>query len=63
MVQGRQTDKQGKPVNPVNRKKRGLINIAGLIDKELFGLETKEHVSELKKVIDKNRDALSVITH
>ena len=63
MVQGRQTDKQGEPVNPVNRQKRGLFIFAGVIGKELFGLETEEHVAEMKQVIDKNRDAILVITH
>ena len=50
-------------VKPVKRNKRGLFNFVGNLANELFGLETEEHVSQIKQMVDKNRDTLLVITH
>lgn len=47
----------------VKRNKRGLFNFVGTLANQLFGVETEEHVSQIKQMVDKNRDTLLVITH
>ena len=50
-------------ITPIERKKRGLINVVGKISKALFGTAEDEEVQMIKQLVNKNQERKERIIH